>query len=419
MNSGPTRQPPVAVQRANSFAGPINLNAPQQRSADKRANTSAGPINLNAAQQRSDNHANTSGQMRQTLPNRPQQTNVTQSGISNTNTLNTSLMANSSRVQQQRPAGQAENGQVRRNPNQQQPASTSNINELNSSQVRRNPNQQQPASTSNINELNSNAAELDRLLALQLHNKMKQQMRLRDEGFARRTQKQEDQAAELHSLEVARAMQEEEYERGIMNSSPEDDHHGNQNSSESLEIITTELNDDDCAICLSSLSDGNEKGPMKMAVPCNHFFHRDCINVWLNTSKNCPICRAPVNAVNDVGQSSQGGASRNDEQSIQFPDESTLPANELPHYYEQIALLQSATIPTKLLMEEENGQMKIVMIVDIDLDSDHQQYLTVIDSNQEIHTLYIGRNGQNCMTFRDNNRRLNISRIIAIMSDDN
>ncbi|KAL3102717.1 hypothetical protein niasHS_001279 [Heterodera schachtii] len=138
-------------------------------------------------------------------------------------------------------------------------------------------------------------------------------MRLRDEGFARRTQKQEDQAAELHSLEVARAIQEEEYERGIMNSSPEDEHRtGSQNSSESLERITTEQNDDDCAICLSSLSDGNEKGPMKKAIQCNrliifiqHFFHRDCINVWLNTSKNCPICRAPVNAVNDVGQSSQ------------------------------------------------------------------------------------------------------------------
>ncbi|KAL3118842.1 hypothetical protein niasHT_008189 [Heterodera trifolii] len=681
----------------------------------------AGPNILNTHQQRSDDyHANASGksQVRQILPIRLQRTNVAQSSTSNTNRLNTSLMTNSTRVQQQRPAaGHAENDQLRRNSDRQEPrsvapsntantntmntgqvrrnsdrqeprsveeSSTSNTNTMNTGQVRRNsdrqeprsvvpsntantntmntgkmiygqvrrnPNQVQPESISNINAPNKNAAELDRLLALQLHNNMNQQMQLRDQefarrtqqeedqaaelhslglarrtqeqedqaaelhslGLARRTQQQEDQAAELHSLEVARAIQEEEYQRGLMNSSQEADSsitrtnssdltqrqtqnasagHVRRNSrrqqpmnvapsntanmntmntdqvrrnsdrqeprsveesstsntntmntgqvrrnsrrqqprraAESSTANTNTMNtdtitrnnsdlnqrqtqnpsagqhrrnsrqqqpgsfeesstsntnsdqvrrnsdrqklrraaesstsntntvnsddaregsqtnhqnddddaDDDCTICLSRLSDGNENGPIKTAFSCNHFFHRDCINVWLNTSKNCPICRAAVNDDKDVGQSSQGGASNN-------TDESTLPdqlygvasafsqgiasfvnwflgsnTNELPHYYEQIALLQSATIPSMLLMEEENGQTKIVMIVAINLNA-NQPYLTVIDSDQEIHTLYIGRNGQNHMTFRDTNGRLNISYIIANMPVDN
>ncbi len=42
----------------------------------------------------------------------------------------------------------------------------------------------------------------------------------------------------------------------------------------------------DCSICLDKL---NTK-TIKM-LPCNHLFHKKCINEWLKTSIQCPLCK--------------------------------------------------------------------------------------------------------------------------------
>ena len=42
--------------------------------------------------------------------------------------------------------------------------------------------------------------------------------------------------------------------------------------------------DEDCMICLSSL-----KNPR--VLPCDHEFHKVCINKWLNEKLECPVCR--------------------------------------------------------------------------------------------------------------------------------
>ncbi|XP_015948117.1 RING-H2 finger protein ATL63 [Arachis duranensis] len=47
----------------------------------------------------------------------------------------------------------------------------------------------------------------------------------------------------------------------------------------------------ECVICLSSFEDGE----MGRCLPkCGHGFHVDCIDMWLNSHSNCPICRAPI-----------------------------------------------------------------------------------------------------------------------------
>lgn len=42
---------------------------------------------------------------------------------------------------------------------------------------------------------------------------------------------------------------------------------------------------EDCAICLELLSTDNVK------LNCNHVYHKKCIDKWLATNVNCPVCR--------------------------------------------------------------------------------------------------------------------------------
>ena len=52
-----------------------------------------------------------------------------------------------------------------------------------------------------------------------------------------------------------------------------------------------EFKEKDCNICLEQFNTNNE---LKV-LPCNHFFHKDCIKEWLcNEKVNCPICRKDI-----------------------------------------------------------------------------------------------------------------------------
>ncbi|XP_021594498.1 RING-H2 finger protein ATL16 [Manihot esculenta] len=48
---------------------------------------------------------------------------------------------------------------------------------------------------------------------------------------------------------------------------------------------------EDCAICLNDYRDGELCRIFPM---CKHMFHSDCIDIWLEKSLTCPICRQYV-----------------------------------------------------------------------------------------------------------------------------
>ncbi|XP_060197615.1 RING-H2 finger protein ATL2 [Lycium barbarum] len=52
----------------------------------------------------------------------------------------------------------------------------------------------------------------------------------------------------------------------------------------------------DCAVCLSDLEE-NEKG--RILPKCNHSFHLECIDMWFQSHSTCPLCRSPVEPVNE------------------------------------------------------------------------------------------------------------------------
>jgi hypothetical protein len=41
-----------------------------------------------------------------------------------------------------------------------------------------------------------------------------------------------------------------------------------------------------CAVCLSEFEDDD---PLRR-LPCNHSFHKACIDKWLKRNKVCPLC---------------------------------------------------------------------------------------------------------------------------------
>jgi len=45
-----------------------------------------------------------------------------------------------------------------------------------------------------------------------------------------------------------------------------------------------------CSVCLAGFESGDEV----RSLPCNHNFHRSCIDVWLQRSGMCPLCRRMV-----------------------------------------------------------------------------------------------------------------------------
>ncbi|KAH7565644.1 hypothetical protein ACOSP7_019877 [Xanthoceras sorbifolium] len=50
----------------------------------------------------------------------------------------------------------------------------------------------------------------------------------------------------------------------------------------------------ECAVCLSELLQGEKA---RLLPKCNHGFHVECIDMWFQSHSTCPICRNPVDDV--------------------------------------------------------------------------------------------------------------------------
>ncbi|KAK7374178.1 hypothetical protein VNO80_07604 [Phaseolus coccineus] len=72
----------------------------------------------------------------------------------------------------------------------------------------------------------------------------------------------------------------EEPSRGIMTES----------ESETATEHVVALEDAECCICLSPYDDGAELREL----PCNHHFHRTCIDRWLLINATCPLCKLDI-----------------------------------------------------------------------------------------------------------------------------
>ncbi|KAI1096016.1 hypothetical protein F5B19DRAFT_488636 [Rostrohypoxylon terebratum] len=46
----------------------------------------------------------------------------------------------------------------------------------------------------------------------------------------------------------------------------------------------------ECTICIDEMTAGDEA----VVLPCRHWFHEQCVTLWLKQHNTCPICRAPI-----------------------------------------------------------------------------------------------------------------------------
>ncbi|ERM95369.1 E3 ubiquitin-protein ligase RING1 [Amborella trichopoda] len=53
----------------------------------------------------------------------------------------------------------------------------------------------------------------------------------------------------------------------------------------------------DCSVCLSEFNEGEE---VRLLPKCSHAFHLPCIDTWLRSHTNCPLCRAPIVSNSDA-----------------------------------------------------------------------------------------------------------------------
>ncbi|XP_076897662.1 E3 ubiquitin-protein ligase RING1-like [Bidens hawaiensis] len=71
--------------------------------------------------------------------------------------------------------------------------------------------------------------------------------------------------------------------------------------------------DSDCPVCLGVFQDDDR---LRLLPKCSHAFHVECIDTWLRSHKNCPLCRAPV--VVSVGQSDRNSVELSVEEGIRI-----------------------------------------------------------------------------------------------------
>lgn len=59
----------------------------------------------------------------------------------------------------------------------------------------------------------------------------------------------------------------------------------------------------ECTICIDEMRVGDEA----VILPCKHWFHEECVTLWLREHNTCPICRTPVESGNGNSQNSNNG----------------------------------------------------------------------------------------------------------------
>ncbi|KAI8656635.1 RING-type domain-containing protein [Fusarium sp. Ph1] len=63
----------------------------------------------------------------------------------------------------------------------------------------------------------------------------------------------------------------------------------------------------ECTICIDEMKEGD----MATFLPCKHWFHEDCVVLWLKEHNTCPICRTPIEKNDRSGNNNNASNNNN------------------------------------------------------------------------------------------------------------
>lgn len=67
----------------------------------------------------------------------------------------------------------------------------------------------------------------------------------------------------------------------------------NDNINEEKIDTKHKIDDVDCPICYENINSSNEK-IIQCKKQCKHYFHQECLLLWINTNPSCPLCRIKI-----------------------------------------------------------------------------------------------------------------------------
>ncbi|XP_023764742.1 RING-H2 finger protein ATL54 [Lactuca sativa] len=112
------------------------------------------------------------------------------------------------------------------------------------------------------------------------------------------------------------------------------------------------IEDTNCSVCLSEFQ---EDETLRLLPKCNHAFHISCIDTWLRSHTNCPLCRAGIVKNTPTSSSDQnlGDSGRTEETQLAISIPEEVNGEERQSEVDR----ESSELRTGVVDEEEKGEM--------------------------------------------------------------
>ncbi|KAK8596532.1 hypothetical protein V6N13_001153 [Hibiscus sabdariffa] len=115
----------------------------------------------------------------------------------------------------------------------------------------------------------------------------------------------------------------------------------------------------ECVICLSLFED-NEVG--RNLPKCGHGFHVECIDMWLHSHSNCPVCRAPVlsnDTDSEVSSLETGVEALNGENLNDSSDSGAAAIDDNDNDNDNLSATSSLTLSLKRMLSRNRSERKV------------------------------------------------------------
>lgn len=124
----------------------------------------------------------------------------------------------------------------------------------------------------------------------------------------------------------------------------------------------------ECSVCLNEFQDDET---LRLLPKCSHAFHIPCIDTWLRSHTNCPLCRAPIVTNTDEATSSQanlGNTSSGEETPIEVLEDDQESDREMEGRDGELRIVteEESRFQNENLNGEEDGIQQLRRSVSLD-----------------------------------------------------